>query len=73
MSPSSGGSGSLVSSSVFSELFMADEVNRVRDNGSEDTTMVDGQNFLKAFLNMSLRSACFTDTFSSGKKQSFQS
>ena len=54
MSPSSGGSGSFVSSSVFSGVFTADEVYRVRDKGSGDTTIVDGQNFLEAFLNISL-------------------
>jgi hypothetical protein len=58
---------------MFSGVFITDEVYRVRDNGSGDTTMVDGQNFLQAFLNMSLRSACFTDTLYSGKKQNFQS
>ena len=72
MSPSSGGSGSLVSS-VFSGVFIADEVYRIIDKGSGDTTMVDGQNFLQAFLNMSLRSACFTDPLCSGKKKTFSS
>jgi hypothetical protein len=37
MSPSSGGSGSLVSYSVFSGVFIADEVYRVRDKESGDT------------------------------------
>jgi hypothetical protein len=73
MSPSSGGSGSLVSSSVFSGVFIAYEVYRLRDEGSGDTTIFDGQNFLEAFSKMSLRSACFTDPFWSGKKQNFQS
>jgi hypothetical protein len=41
MSPSAGGSGSLVSSSMFSGVFIADEVYSVRDKGSGDTTMVD--------------------------------
>ena len=72
MSPASGGSGSLVSSSVFTGVFIADEITRVRDKESGDTTMVDGQNFLEAFLNMSLRSACFSGPFWSGKKQNFQ-
>jgi len=73
MSPASGGLGSLVSSSVFSGVFIANEVYRVRDKVSGDTTMVNGQNFLEAFLNISLRSACFTEPFCSGKKQNFQS
>jgi hypothetical protein len=50
-----------MSFSVFSGVFIADEIYRVRDKGSGDTTIVDGQNFLEAFLNMSLRSYCFTD------------
>jgi hypothetical protein len=73
MSPLSGGSGSFVSSSVFSGVFIADKVYRVRDKGPGDTTMVDGKKFLEAFLNMSLRSACFTDPLCFGKKQNFQS
>jgi hypothetical protein len=68
MAPSSGGSRSLVSFSVFSGVFIAHLVHRVRDRGSGDTTMADGQNFLETFLDMSLRSACFTDPFCSGKK-----
>jgi hypothetical protein len=71
MSPSSDGSESFVSSSVFSGVFIVVEVYRVRDKGSGDTTMVDGKNFLEAFLNISLRSACFTDPLCSGKKQIF--
>jgi len=73
MSPASGGSGSLVSSSVFSGVFIANEVYRVIDKGSGDTTIFDGQNFLEAFLNMSLKSAYFNDPLCSGKKQNFQS
>jgi hypothetical protein len=68
MSSSSGGSGSLVSSSMFSGVFRAYEVYRVRDMVSGDTTMFDGQNFCEAFLKISLRSACFSDPFWSGKK-----
>jgi hypothetical protein len=45
MSPSSDGSGSFVSSSAFSGVFIADEVYRVRDKGSGNTTMADGQKF----------------------------
>jgi len=73
MSPTSDGSVSLVSSSVFSEVFTADEVYRVRDKESGDNTIIGEQNFIVVFLNMSLRSACFTDTLCSGKKQNFQS
>jgi len=67
MSPACGGSGSLVFSSMFSGVFIADEVHRVRDKMSGDSTMFDGQNILEASLNMTLRSACFTETFCSGK------
>jgi hypothetical protein len=38
-----------------------------------DATLVDVQMLLEAFLNMSLRSACFIDETFSGKKQNFQS
>jgi hypothetical protein len=72
MSPSSGGSGSLVSSSVFSGVFIADEVCRVREKRSGNTTIFYGQKFLEAFLNIPLRSACFTDPLCSGKEQNFQ-
>ena len=37
------------------------EVDSVGDEGSGDTTVVDLQIFLKAFLNMFLISACFFD------------
>jgi hypothetical protein len=46
---------------MFSGVFIAEEVGRIGDKGSGDTTMVDIQIFLKAFLNMSLRLACFFD------------
>jgi hypothetical protein len=58
---------------MFSGVIIVDEVYRVRDKGSGDTTMVDGQNFLEAFLNMSLRSYCFTNPLCPGIKQNFQS
>jgi hypothetical protein len=48
-------------SSVFSGVFIAQKVDGVGGNGSEDTTMFDVQTLLEAFLNMSPRSACFTD------------
>ena len=46
---------------MFSGLFTDEEFDRVEDKGSVDTTMVDVQTLLEAFLNMFLRSACFTD------------
>jgi hypothetical protein len=46
---------------VFSGVFIAEEVDGVGDRGSGDTTMVDVQILLEAFLNMPLRSACFID------------
>jgi hypothetical protein len=49
MSPSSGGSGSFVPFSAFSGVFITNEVYGVRDKGSGDTTMVDGQKLLETF------------------------
>jgi hypothetical protein len=37
---------------MFSKVFTAEEVNGIRDKGSEDTTIVDVEILLKAFLNM---------------------
>ena len=68
----SAGSGSSASSSIFSGVFGAEEVDGVGDKGSGDTT-VDVQTLFKHFLNMSLRSACFNDELLSGRKQNFQS
>jgi hypothetical protein len=65
-SPSSAGSGSL----AFSGIFIAGEADGLGD------TMVDVQTPLKAFLNMSLRFACFTDRTRlafHGKKKNFWS
>ena len=45
---------------MFSGVFIAEEVEGVGDKDSEDTTIIDIQTLLEAFLNMSLRSACFT-------------
>jgi hypothetical protein len=45
----------------FSGVPKAEEVDGVGNKGSEDTTMVGVQALLKAFLNISLRSACFSD------------
>jgi hypothetical protein len=52
-----------MSSSVFSEVFIAEEVDGVGEKGSGDTTMVDIQTLLEAFLNMSLKYACFSKAF----------
>jgi hypothetical protein len=46
---------------VFSGVFVAEEVDGVGDRGSGCTTMVYVQTCIEAFLNMSLRSACFID------------
>jgi hypothetical protein len=46
---------------VLSGVFTAEEVDGVGDKGLGDTTTVDVQTHLEAFLNMSLRSACFID------------
>jgi hypothetical protein len=48
-----------VSSSVFYGIFIPEEVYRVRDKWSRDTTMIHLQIHPEAFVNMSLRSACF--------------
>lgn len=59
---------------MFSGVFVAVEVDGVEDKGAGDTTTVDRQTLLVAFLmNMSLRSACLNDEAFSGKKQDFQS
>jgi hypothetical protein len=44
---------------VFAGVFIA-EVDGVADKESGDTTTVDVQTLLEAFLNMSLMSSCFT-------------
>jgi hypothetical protein len=49
--PSSAGSGSSGSSSEFSGVFIAEEVDRVGDIGSGDATVVDVQTLLEAVLN----------------------
>jgi len=45
---------------VFSRVYIAEEADGVRDKGSGDTTTVDVWTLMD-FLDMSLRSACFTD------------
>jgi len=52
------GSGSY---SMFPGVLIGEEVDRVGDKRSGDTTIVDLQIFLKALLNMSIISACFFD------------
>ena len=60
MSPSAG-SGIIRVSSVFFGVFIAEEPDGVGDKGSEDITLTGVLTLLEDFLNMSLRSACFTD------------
>lgn len=47
---------------MWSGVFIAEGVDGVGDMGSGDTT-VDVQTHLEVFLNMSVRSACFSDSF----------
>jgi len=63
----------LQSSSMFCWVFIAEEVDGVGDKGLGDTTTVHVHTLLEAFVNKSLRSACFTDDPFSSKKQDFQS
>jgi hypothetical protein len=46
---------------VFYGVFVDEEVDEGGDKGSGDTTMVDVQTLLEAFLNMCLICTCFTD------------
>jgi hypothetical protein len=46
---------------VLSGGFIAEEVDGVREKVSGDTTTADVQTHLEAFLNLSVRSTCFTD------------
>jgi hypothetical protein len=55
ISLSSACSGPSGSSSLFSGVFIAEEVGGAGDNGSGDTTTVDIQTLLEAILNKSLR------------------
>ena len=64
VSPSFAGLGLSQSSSVFSGVLTAkevDDVDVVGDRRSGDTTVVDVQALLEAFLNMSLWFACLID------------
>lgn len=58
---------------MFSGIFIAKKVDGVGDMGSGDTTTVEVQTLLGAFLNLSLRYANFTDEFFSDEKQNFRS
>jgi hypothetical protein len=56
---------------VSSGIFIAEEVDEVGDKASGGTTPVHVQTLLEAFLNMSLRPACFSDkAFSSIQQNS---
>ena len=46
---------------MFPRAFRAEEVDAVGNKRPGDTKMVDGQTHLEDFLNMFLKSACFTD------------
>jgi hypothetical protein len=46
---------------VFAGVFIAEEVDGVQDKGSGETTTAEVQTLLEPSLNLSLRSACFTD------------
>jgi hypothetical protein len=68
MYPSSAGSEHQVPL-LFSGVFVVEEVG-VGDRAG-DTSTVDVQTLLEAFLNMSLRSACFSNEAFSGKNKPF--
>ena len=56
---------------MFSGVFIAEEVVGVGVKLLRDSTMTNVQTLLEAFLEMSLRSACFIDEAFSGKKNSW--
>ena len=58
-SPLSAGSGSSGSSSLFSGVYVAEEVDGVGNKESINIPKVHAQTLLEVFFNMSLRSACF--------------
>jgi len=60
------------SSSVLSGVYSWSNCG-AEDRWSRQPITVDLQTLLETFLNMSLRSACFTDKASSGKQRKFQS
>jgi len=61
MSAASAGVGSSGSSSVFLEVFIAEEVDGLGVVMSGETTVTMHRHSWEAFLNMSLRSACSID------------
>ena len=73
MSPASASSGLSGSSSVFSGVSIAEEVDGERENLSGDNTMIDLETLFEAVLNVSLRFASFINEHLSGKKQDFHS
>ena len=58
---------------MFCWVFIAEEIDGVGDKGLGDTTTVDVHILLEDFVNIYLRSACFTDEPFSSKKQNFHS
>jgi hypothetical protein len=58
---------------MFSGVFIGQEFDAEGGKGSGDTTMVDMQTIMEAFLHKSLRSACFTDEVFLDKKKNFWS
>jgi hypothetical protein len=46
---------------LFCGVFIAEEVDRIENKASGNTTTVYVQTLLEALLNMSCRSACFSD------------
>jgi len=71
MPPASASSGSSGSSSVFSGVPIAEEVDGVREKVAGDNTMIDVETLFETILNMSLRFASFINEPLSGKKQDF--
>ena len=61
MSPAAADAGSSGSSSIFSVLFIAEEVDGEGDKGSGDTIAIDVQTVLVGVLNMSLGPTPFSD------------
>jgi hypothetical protein len=58
---------------VFSAVFIIQESDGVGDMGSRDNTTADVQTLLEAFVNVSLRFACFNDEAFFDETQNFQS
>ena len=58
---------------MFFGVFIGEEADGVGDKGSGEITSAGVPTLLEAFLNMSLRSACFIDEVFSCRKQNFRS